>query len=312
MSNIKMYLWMIKTIYEHNGMTKKDLIEKWKTCDSNDYRTTIAERSFFEHINQINVDFGLHIYNDRRTHKYCIDNRGLMNDDYLKKWLLGSFAVNDMLKNSNDEKLKRRIVYEKIPEGDNYLPNIIGAMKDNVYMKLKYQKFTSNEPEEVKVAPYGVKVFKQRWYLIAFVPAKKGIRIYALDRICSLERTSEAFDMPDWFDIDQFFEHSYGIFNNPADKAVTIKLKVSSKKQTCDYLRSLPLHASQKEIKKNEEEQYSIFQYELKPTYDFIQEILSYGEEVEVLSPAKVRRQCAEHIKALYHTYFPQGEENKQ
>ena len=52
---------------------------------------------------------------------------------------------------------------------------------------------------------------------------------------------------------------------------MTIRLKAYREKP--HYLRSLPLHHSQREIESKAED--PIFEYKIAPTYDFIQEILS-------------------------------------
>lgn len=68
-----------------------------------------------------------------------------------------------------------------------------------------------------------------------------------------------------------------------------------------NYLRSLPLHHSQQEIQTTDE--YSIFELILRPTYDFQQEILWNGEEVEVLEPLWLRKEMADKIKRMWNKY---------
>jgi len=55
------------------------------------------------------------------------------------------------------------------------------------------------------------------------------------------------------------------------------------------YLRALPLHHSQKEVETND--RHSTFTYYIKPTFDFMQELLSHGADVEVLCPAWFRKE---------------------
>ena len=59
-------------------------------------------------------------------------------------------------------------------------------------------------------------------------------------------------------------------------------LKISS--EQTKYVRALPLHHSQKETETKKE--YSIFTYYIKPTFNFMQKILSLGEAAELISPA--------------------------
>ena len=111
------------------------------------------------------------------------------------------------------------------------------------------------------------------------------IRIYALDRIKASEPTKRKFKLPKKFDAAKFFEDYYGIIISDKDFDVEpVALKVDSWQSK--YLRTLPLHHTQVEVECNEE--YSIFEYHLCPTFDFRQKLLSMGATVEVLAPTKL------------------------
>lgn len=68
-----------------------------------------------------------------------------------------------------------------------------------------------------------------------------------------------------------------------------------------NYIRNLPLHNSQKETKRTDE--YSIFEYHLKPEFDFEQEIFSNMDAMEVLEPLWLRDEVAERLRNLMKKY---------
>ena len=108
------------------------------------------------------------------------------------------------------------------------------------------------------------------------------LRIYALDRIKALEPTERKFKLPKSFDAEKLFADHYGIIIDDKEFVVgPVALKVDSWQSK--YLRTLPLHHSQVEVECNDE--YSIFEYRLCPTFDFRQKLLSMGGSVEVLAP---------------------------
>ena len=112
------------------------------------------------------------------------------------------------------------------------------------------------------------------------------LRLYALDRIKALEPTERKFKLPKKFDAAKFFEDYYGIIIGDEEFDVEpVALKVDWWQSK--YLRTLPLHHSQVEVERNEE--YSIFEYYLCPSFDFRQKILSMGDSVEVLAPMLLR-----------------------
>ena len=152
----------------------------------------------------------------------------------------------------------------------------------------------------INVHPYCVKLFKQRWYLIALSPYYQKVMIYALDRIFDiLKLEGQSFKMPEDFDPEEFFSNYYGIIAGTKRKLETVKLKVSAGQ--ANYLRSLPLHGTQDEIETTPE--YSIFQLRICPEFDFYQEVLSKGDDFEVLEPYWLRKEIAGIVKRMWNKY---------
>ena len=124
--------------------------------------------------------------------------------------------------------------------------------------------------------------------------------IYALDnRFKDLKPANEFFDYPKDFNGEDYFEDCFGIIADQDVKVETVKLKVTAAQS--NYLRSLTLHQTQREIKRTDE--YSIFALRLRPTFDFQQEILSMGSDVEVLAPDWFREDTADRVKAMWDKY---------
>ena len=107
------------------------------------------------------------------------------------------------------------------------------------------------------------------------------------------------FKMPEDFVPSEFFENFYGIIANSQSKVEKVILKVSAGQ--ANYMRSLPLHWTQEEIKRSDE--YSLFELRICPEFDFQQEILSKGEDFEVLEPVWLRKEMAGKIKRMWNKY---------
>lgn len=98
------------------------------------------------------------------------------------------------------------------------------------------------------------------------------------------------------------FADAFGIIVEPEEYDVeTIRMKVYDINHRREYLRSLPLHQSQRETEKTAN--YSVFELRLAPTYDFVQAILSMGNEVEVITPEYVRMEIKRRITEMYYCY---------
>ena len=65
--------------------------------------------------------------------------------------------------------------------------------------------------------------------------------------------------------------------------------------------RALPLHDTQEETERNEA--FSIFTLRICPEFDFYQEILSNGEDVEVLEPKWMREEIGDIIHRMWNKY---------
>ena len=293
------YIWLVDLIYRSNGITREEISRRWSYSSLN-YKNEreLPERTFHRHKDAIKELFDIDIICDRSCGKvYRIANSDDIEKGGVRTWLLNTFAVNNLINESHH--LKRRILFEKIPSGQQFLTVIIEAMRDDKTLMMTYQSFDSTKPHTYEVEPYCVKVFKQRWYMLARSIKYGDIRIYALDRIHDVEPTDKTFSLPKDFDAESFFSDVIGIIIGSDEKPQVIEIKVTNNQQK--YFRSLPLHHSQEE--KSCEADSSTFTYFLRPTFDFVQELLRYGDSVEVLRPKHLRDHMAAIASHMNKTY---------
>ncbi len=121
------------------------------------------------------------------------------------------------------------------------------------------------------------------------------VRVYSLDRILDMHLLDSTYSIPAKFDAKKYFHNSYGVFAVSQGTPEEVRVRVTPK-AAC-YLRSLPLHHSQKETERTDA--YSVFSFRLFPTLDFIQELRTHGAELEVLSPESLR----ENFQCLAQAY---------
>lgn len=287
------YIWLVDTIYRAGHITLEDINQKWIQSAISD-GNAIPKRTFHNHRTSIEEMFYINIECKPGTYEYYIDNAEDLESGGMRRWLLNSFAVNNMINESH--KLKQRIIFEEIPSGQQYLTTIIVAMRDSVKVNITYQSYWS-DAATFEIEPYFVKVFKQRWYMIG---KSDKIRIYALDRIHNLNVTGHLYKMPESFDPETYFQDCYGIIQGEDIKTEKVQLRFDSSQ--ANYIRSLPLHHSQQEVETTDE--LAIFEYYIKPTFDFIQEILLHGDTVEVVSPESLRDEIKLTIMRMNELYL--------
>ena len=117
--------------------------------------------------------------------------------------------------------------------------------------------------------------------------------------LADLHKMEETFEMPKDWNAEEYFDGCFGIIADQRVEPQNVKLKVSAGQ--ANYIRDLKLHDSQEEIEKNDE--YSIFSYMIRPEYDFMQEILRNGENMEVLEPDWLRQEMSGIIKRMNDKY---------
>lgn len=289
------YVWLVETIYNAGRITYDDINKKWQQEDFDGKELPL--RTFHKWRIAVEEMFGLNIECERKGgYHYYIGNPEEIENRGLRSWLLSTISVSNLLLDS--QQLKSRILLEEVPSGVKYLSLIIDAMKTGNVVQIEYQSFWRKESSTLILKPYCVRLFKQRWYLLAYNSDYNELRTYSLDRIQDFKKLADTFTIPDSFNAQEYFENYYGIIVKRGE-VEDVKLRAS--KEQANYLRSLKLHNSQQEVETHED--YSIFTYRLCPELDFIIEIMSMGERVEVLEPKQLRNQIAESAEQLSRLY---------
>lgn len=287
----KRYIWLVDLINRRKYVSFKEISEAWMRSPLNETGDPLSERTFFNHKDAIAGMFGIEILNDRSLGFYI--GRSDVGSDETSDWMLHTLCLNNMLHENAD--MKDRILMEKVPSSERFLTDIISAMRDFRVISLCYQSFRHPEPYSFNVRPYCVKYFKQRWYLLG--DSDLGLRIYSLDRFVDMEELEEHFEIPKGFDAEEYFGNYFGVIIGEEPEDVKIRVVPDQVK----YFRTLPLHGSQRETV--QEDGSSVFSYHIAPTFDFVQEILSHGADVEVLEPAELRESIADNVAGMASRY---------
>ncbi|MBQ8463340.1 MAG: WYL domain-containing protein [Prevotella sp.] len=289
-NSIRQCLWVMAAVRERGRITLRELGEKWV---ADGMGNTLHRSAFNRCRDKIFQMFGLMIECDEQ-HRYYVANPQEMDERSIESWLLSTMTVNTALADS--AQVKERIVLESVPEGEQYLPLIIRAIKHNRRLHLRYQRFGC-EVTEKTVEPYVLKLWGRRWYLLVFTG--RHMATYSLDRLLSLEMTEETFRMPADFSAEQYFGEFYGVLTDETVPLEDVVVRAYGK--TAHYLRTLPLHPSQRVVEATEE--WTDYGLRLRPTADFVGELLKYDDGVEVLQPASLRLKICEKLDLMVNRY---------
>ncbi|MBQ7467746.1 MAG: WYL domain-containing protein [Bacteroidales bacterium] len=291
MNYFNRYVWLIDVISRYGHITKRDIDGLWSCSSLNErHEKEIPERTFHNHREAIRGIFGIEIAFDRGL-GYYIDNPEDLDGEGIRSWLLESISLSNLLRESAD--MRSRILFEKVPSSSKWLSVIVNAMRDSKALEMTYQSFKRTEPTTFETHPYCLKVFRQRWYMLAWAVGKEELRIFSLDRIIDIKVLDKVLELPAGFEAADFFSDYFGIIIGHNVKPSIMEIKATA--EQAKYLESLPLHPSQEIIEVTPE--YTVFRYRLVPTFDLKQEILSRGSTLEVLSPDWFRKEIIDELQ---------------
>lgn len=257
---------------------------------------TISQRTFIRDRQEILSLYSINIEYDFKRKVYYITND---NHTDLSLRTLEAFELFNALKMSDS--FSQFVQVEKAkPQGTEHFNTLLKAIKNRKVVALVYKKFEYDTSVEVFIEPYALKEFDGRWYLIGNVTPERKMRIYGLDRINALNVMSHKFDKPaNAWNVKDYFKDYFGIFHTEDTKPEKVVLSFTPEQGR--YIKTLPLHASQKIVVNNDDElKIELF---LHVTYDLIKNLLSYADDVKVIAPATLKKEMIKRLRNAVKQY---------
>ncbi len=191
-------------------------------------------------------------------------------------------------------------------DGNQYLKGIewLGAIYNAVrYQKVlcvSYQHFGATEPYEVVFHPYHLKQYNNRWFAFGHSPASPHpLQTIALDRIKTVAEREAVYIPNENTDFSTYFEDIIGVTQPTGGVLQSIVLHFALTRS--GYVQTKPLHGSQR-AKVLEDGALEV-QLSLILNREFLQLLLSFGADVEVVSPAELREEMEAEVERLRAVY---------
>ncbi|NGX85289.1 WYL domain-containing protein [Aequorivita sp. KMM 9714] len=190
-------------------------------------------------------------------------------------------------------------------EGLSYLKPMFLAIKNKDVLKITFQNFNDTDSREYIFHPYILKQYNQRWFVFGYnetadmkqwsIPLDERLQDFEILKDVALKK-----DDTDWI---TFFNEMVGV----RKQSVTLEAPISEKvvlrfsPQRLQYFKTKPIHPYWDEfVEKGKENQ--VF-FEAVINLELIQQILSYGKDVEVLAPESLRMQMSKHVQIMHNYY---------
>lgn len=290
--------WVLDFFYNHKAATLKQLNEAWKRSPlSLDKKGFKHRETWYNCFKEIGIIFGIDIEVDRKTHMWSITNPTALRSMELQNWMLSTLSFKMLMQECLS--LCDRVYLEEFPSENRRLGPIVEAMKTKCKLELTYLKYNSTEEKSYLIAPYFIRSYKHRFYLIG--QNKDGHLVtFSFDRIVSLELSSEKFRFPRGLKAKKYYMWSYGVMS-PSENMKPCTIIVRAKGDARYYISDVPLHHSQRLIKETEE--YADFSLTIYPTNDFIGDILQQQTRLEIISPQWLREKMRDLTEQMAATY---------
>ncbi len=158
----KQYVWLVDTIQRCKRITLADLNERWLRTELSEGRP-LSRTTFNRHRNEVEEIFGITIGCDA-DNRYYIVNSNLLRTDTVQQWMLSTLTVSNIVGEARN--LHDRILLESIPTEGELLRQIVEAMQRSVLIDITYRRYGSTADASWTIAPYCIKLFRRRWYLV--------------------------------------------------------------------------------------------------------------------------------------------------
>ena len=134
---------------------------------------------------------------------------------------------------------------------------------------------------------------------------KKLVRCLPFDRISFLKLICEKHPLPakmkKFLTPEYYFEDCFGIYR--MEDVPVEKIRIRAFYPEYNYIEEVPLHESQQKVKESKDGMYREYSLTVRPSRDFLQELLWHGRNIIVLKPESLRQEMIGILKDMTKSY---------
>ena len=322
-NRVKFYSWLIGLL-DRKHLTFEEIANEWRDANANQDEDELDKRTFHRYRENIQSQFGITVECDKSDgYRYYLKRDPIANDD-VTEWMLSSLRLasfGDMLKFHN------KVMLDTPPYNTEYLDDILAAIDKQYLLKFKYVSGFGAE-SDIVLQPAFVRYFKQRWYVIgvkseerrvknssaevdgdadlnAEVDEKKFVRCLPFDRISFLKLICEKHPLPaklkKFLTPENYYEDCFGIYR--MEDVPVEQIRIRAFYPEYNYIEEVPLHESQQKVKESKDGMYREYTLTIRPSRDFLQELLWHGRNIIVLKPENLRQEMIDILKDMTKSY---------
>jgi proteasome accessory factor C len=161
------------------------------------------------------------------------------------------------------------------------------AMASRRKIRIRYWSSAKTEASERTVQPYALVVASGSWYALAYCESSREVRPFRLDRIEAVEQTSDSYEVPATFSVDEHLN----------DRKV---LRVGEpRRMRVRYSPRIARWIAEREGVEPDADGSLTMDHPLLDVQWGVRHVLQYGPDAEVLEPAEVRDELRRRVGGL-------------
>jgi len=150
---------------------------------------------------------------------------------------------------------------------------------------------------EREISPQRLVHYRDNWYLDSWCHLRKGLRTFAVDTIKTARvLNSRARTVADKT-LDEMFKAGYGIFSGKTTQTASLRFIP----ERARWVSREQWHPAQ--VSRFDEDGYYFLELPYSDERELLMDILKYGPDVEVLSPATLKNALKQRVKATLQQY---------
>ncbi len=257
-----------------------------------DYEISITARTLERDLKALRKDFGLEIHFDRSQRGYLLNpNEPEQILNFLQ--FADRIFLGDLLRESLKEffNLGKSVKLEDNSDfkGLQKIPLLLSAIRNKAEVSFIHENYHKQTQKYYQISPIQLREYEGRWYVVGIPQEEHHIKTFGLARLSKLKtRGLSSIKTEDYREQLREFDQIIGLNYDGAPQPQYIELAVS--RSQYKYLKTLPLHPSQRFVEKLLNGWVKIYLY-LIPNYELKMQLLKLGDQVEVLNPESLREE---------------------
>ncbi|MEE9439619.1 MAG: WYL domain-containing protein [Saprospiraceae bacterium] len=191
----------------------------------------------------------------------------------------------------------------KYLKNKDFVQKIFNCIRDKQVLRLVYHPFNAKETVYT-FHPHFLKQYNGRWYAFGKCEENMVEKIhptnFAIDRMVSFDSIDQPHENEEGIDYNYYFEDIIGVSKYSDVPLIKITLRIEP--STYDYIKTKPIHESQR-ISKEPINGFYTGTIEVIPNFELYKELLVFGDKLEVLSPPEVREKIKIMVTNMYSAY---------